>query len=66
MLLEAPLITVGAAGSSGLRLRDQNDRPLLEVEPGRQLRVRRSGTGSLNCAIKRPPACLGLVVCRCT
>ena len=44
LLLEAPLITVGAAGSSGLRLRDQNDRPLLEVEPGRQLRVRRSGT----------------------
>ena len=46
LLLEAPLITVGAAGPSGLRLRDQDDRPLLEIEPGGQLRVRRSG-GSL-------------------
>jgi stage II sporulation protein D len=44
LLLEGPLITVGAAGPSGLRLRDQEDRPLLEVEPGRQLRLRRSGT----------------------
>jgi stage II sporulation protein D len=43
LLLEGPLITVGAAGPSGLRLRDQNDRPLLEVEPGQQLRVRRDG-----------------------
>jgi stage II sporulation protein D len=43
LLLEGPLITVGAAGPAGLRLRDQENRPLLEVEPGRQLRVRRSG-----------------------
>ncbi|MEB3317430.1 MAG: SpoIID/LytB domain-containing protein [Cyanobacteriota bacterium] len=43
LLLEGPLITVGAAGPSGLRLRDQEDRHLLEVAPGRQLRVRRSG-----------------------
>ena len=43
LLLEGPQITIGAAGASGLRLRDQHDRPLLEVEPGRQLRVRRSG-----------------------
>lgn len=43
LLLEGPLITIGSAGVSGLRLRDQDDRPLLEVEPGRQLRVRRSG-----------------------
>jgi stage II sporulation protein D len=43
LLLEGPLITVGAAGPFGLRLRDQGDRPLLEVEPGRQLRVRRNG-----------------------
>jgi stage II sporulation protein D len=43
LLLEGPLITIGAAGASGLRLRDQDDRPLMEVEPGRQLRVRRSG-----------------------
>ncbi|MEB3335440.1 MAG: SpoIID/LytB domain-containing protein [Cyanobacteriota bacterium] len=43
LLLEAPLITIGAAGPSGLRLRDQEGRLLLEVDPGRQLRVRRSG-----------------------
>lgn len=43
LLLEGPLITVGAAGSSGLRLRDQEGRPLLDVGPGHQLRVRRSG-----------------------
>jgi stage II sporulation protein D len=43
LLLEGPLITVGAAGADGLRLRDQEDRPLLEVEPGRQLRLRRIG-----------------------
>ncbi|MFN9660685.1 MAG: SpoIID/LytB domain-containing protein [Cyanobacteriota bacterium] len=43
LLFEGPLITVGAAGPTGLRLRDQEDRLLLEVEPGRQLRVSRSG-----------------------
>jgi stage II sporulation protein D len=43
LLLQGPLITVGAAGPSGLRLLGQNDLPLLEVEPGRQLRVRRNG-----------------------
>ena len=44
LLLEAPLITIGAAGSTGLRLLDQDGRLLLQVDPGRQLRVRRSGT----------------------
>lgn len=43
LLLEGPLITVGAAGATGLLLRGQDDRPLLELEPGRQLRVGRSG-----------------------
>jgi stage II sporulation protein D len=44
LLLEAPQITVGAAGSVGLRLKDQAGRPLLDLDPGRQLRVRRLGT----------------------
>jgi stage II sporulation protein D len=43
LLLEGPLITVGAAGAFGLRLSDQEARPLLEVEAGRQVRVRRQG-----------------------
>lgn len=43
LLLEAPLITVGAAGKQGLQLRDQTGRALLKVEAGRQLRVRRTG-----------------------
>jgi stage II sporulation protein D len=43
LLLEAPMITVGAAGTAGLRLRDQEGKPLLDLEAGRQLRVRRLG-----------------------
>lgn len=41
LLLEAPWITVGAAGKEGVALRDQTGRALLRVEPGGQLRVRR-------------------------
>ncbi|MEB3261114.1 MAG: SpoIID/LytB domain-containing protein [Cyanobacteriota bacterium] len=43
LLLQGPVVTIGAAGPAGLRLRDQDQRPLLELEPGRQLRVRRNG-----------------------
>ncbi|MFN6339379.1 MAG: SpoIID/LytB domain-containing protein [Cyanobacteriota bacterium] len=43
LLLEGPQITIGAAGKEGLQLRDARDRPLLRLEPGRQLRVRRVG-----------------------
>jgi stage II sporulation protein D len=45
LLLEGPVLTIGAAGPAGLRLSDRNQRTVLEVEPGQQLRVRRSGTG---------------------
>ncbi|MEB3325123.1 MAG: SpoIID/LytB domain-containing protein [Cyanobacteriota bacterium] len=41
LLLEAPQITIGAAGKQGLQLRDQSGRTLLVVSPGRQLRVGR-------------------------
>ena len=41
LLLEGPAITVGAAGRGGVRLRDAQDRPILQIDPGRQLRVRR-------------------------
>jgi stage II sporulation protein D len=43
LLLEAPQITIGAAGKQGLQLRDEAGRPLLVVSPGRQLRVGRQG-----------------------
>jgi stage II sporulation protein D len=45
LLLEAPVITVGAAGQEGLRLRDQKGRLLLQVNPGERLRVSRSNNG---------------------
>ncbi len=41
LLLEAPVITVGAAGQEGLRLRDERGRLLLQVDPGQRLRVSR-------------------------
>jgi len=41
LLLEAPVITVGAAGQEGLRLRDERGRLLLQVNPGQRLRVSR-------------------------
>jgi stage II sporulation protein D len=41
LLLEAPVITVGAAGEEGLRLRDGNGRVLLQVGAGQRLRVSR-------------------------
>ncbi|MFM7464754.1 MAG: SpoIID/LytB domain-containing protein [Cyanobium sp.] len=41
LLLEAPVITVGAAGQEGLRLRDARGRLLLQVDPGQRLRVSR-------------------------
>jgi stage II sporulation protein D len=44
LLLEAPLITVGAAGKQGLQLRDQTGRLLLKLDPGSQLQVRRLGS----------------------
>jgi stage II sporulation protein D len=47
LLLEGPVITVGAAGAAGLRLSDQENRPLLEVDAGRQVRLLRLG-GSLS------------------
>jgi stage II sporulation protein D len=47
LLLEGPVVTIGAAGPAGLRLSDRDQRPLLVLAPGRQLRVRRSG-GSLS------------------
>ncbi|MBM5815496.1 MAG: SpoIID/LytB domain-containing protein [Cyanobacteria bacterium K_Offshore_surface_m2_239] len=47
LLLAGPVVTIGAAGPAGLRLSDRDQRPLLVLEPGRQLRVRRSG-GSLS------------------
>jgi stage II sporulation protein D len=43
LLLEAPQITIGAAGKQGLQVRDQAERPLLIVSPGSQLRVGRKG-----------------------
>jgi stage II sporulation protein D len=55
LLLEAPLITVGAAGREGLRLRDQSGRSLLQVAPGQQLRMRRLGD-SLALEPLPPPA----------
>ena len=42
LLLEAPVITVGAAGHEGLRLRDSGGRLLLQVNPGHRLRVSRN------------------------
>jgi stage II sporulation protein D len=42
LLLEAPVITVGAAGQEGLRLRDSGGRLLLQVNPGHRLRVSRN------------------------
>ncbi|MFM7640697.1 MAG: SpoIID/LytB domain-containing protein [Cyanobium sp.] len=44
LLLEAPLITVGAAGKQGLQLRDQTGRLLLKLDPGSQVQVRRLGS----------------------
>lgn len=41
LLMEAPVITVGAAGEEGLRLRDGNGRVLLQVSAGQRLRVSR-------------------------
>ena len=41
LLLEAPVITVGAAGEEGLRLRDGSGRVLLQVNAGQRLRVSR-------------------------
>ncbi len=55
LLLEAPLITVGAAGRQGLRLRDQSGRSVLQVAPGQQLRMRRLGD-SLALEPLPPPA----------
>jgi len=43
LLLEAPQITIGAAGKQGLQVRDQTGRTLLIVSPGNQLRVGRKG-----------------------
>ena len=45
LLLESPVITVGAAGREGLRLRDERGRLLLEVNPGHRLRVSRTDNG---------------------
>jgi stage II sporulation protein D len=43
LLLEGEGLTIGAAGPSALRLSDGDQRTVLELDPGRQLRVRRSG-----------------------
>ena len=45
LLLEAPLITVGAAGKKGLQLKDPQGRTLLLLNPGQQLRLERSDGG---------------------
>ncbi|MGA1302914.1 MAG: SpoIID/LytB domain-containing protein [Cyanobium sp.] len=59
LLLESPVITVGAAGREGLRLRDERGRLLLEVNPGHRLRVSRRDDGltleSLAKGVDPPP-----------
>jgi stage II sporulation protein D len=61
LLLEAPLITVGAAGRQGLLVRDQAGEALLQVDPGRQLRVRRVGAALSLESLPRPTSAMALL-----